>query len=158
MTYQAETFNTMLERIADGESVKSICEEDGMPSQQTFYRWIRENAEQCEKYTRAKEFWADAQLEEIVNISDESTNDIIFNEQGKPIINGDAIQRARLRIDTRKWCMGRLNPKKYGDKMAVGNADDKPFETKDVTDPAEASRKLAAMMAIIAARKGSNES
>ena len=32
-------------------------------------------------------------------------------------LNGENIQRSRLRIDTRKWLMSKLNPKVYGDKL-----------------------------------------
>lgn len=32
----------------------------------------------------------------------------------------------RLKVDTLKWKLGKMNPKKYGDKIAVGGADDMP--------------------------------
>ena len=42
------------------------------------------------------------------------------NDAGEDIdfeYNGDAVQRSRLRIDTRKWYASKLAPKKYGDKL-----------------------------------------
>lgn len=36
------------------------------------------------------------------------------------------VDRARLQIDARKWLAGKMSPKKYGDKVAVGGADDLP--------------------------------
>ena len=29
-----------------------------------------------------------------------------------------AVAKARLRIDTRKWALSRMNPKKYGEKVS----------------------------------------
>jgi hypothetical protein len=34
-------------------------------------------------------------------------------------IDHENVQRARLRIDTRKWMVGKLAPKKYGDRPMV---------------------------------------
>ena len=36
------------------------------------------------------------------------------------------IARSRLRVDARKWLAAKLAPKKYGEKIAVGGADDLP--------------------------------
>ena len=40
--------------------------------------------------------------------------------------NGEAVQRSKLRVDARKWMASKMAPKKYGDKLAVGGADDLP--------------------------------
>ena len=41
------------------------------------------------------------------------------DENGNPRINHDVIQRDRLRVDARKWMLGKMQPKKYGDKLDV---------------------------------------
>ena len=38
-------------------------------------------------------------------------------------LNGDHVQRSRLRIEARKWLMGKLKPKKYGEKLDVDLTD-----------------------------------
>jgi hypothetical protein len=43
-----------------------------------------------------------------------------LDDDGKPIgwqLNGEHLQRSRLRVDTRKWIASKLKPKKYGDKV-----------------------------------------
>ena len=36
------------------------------------------------------------------------------------------IEHRRLQVDARKWAAGKLAPKKYGDKLAVGGDEDAP--------------------------------
>jgi hypothetical protein len=44
--------------------------------------------------------------------------------------NSVAVQRARLKVDTRKWLLSKLQPKKYGDKldMNVAGKDGGPIQ------------------------------
>ena len=41
--------------------------------------------------------------------------------------DGEHVQRARLRIDSRKWLMSKMAPKKYGDRIEVGGNSDTPL-------------------------------
>lgn len=63
----------------------------------------------------------DLMAEEIIEIADDSSEDYIkLGDDGDgPSIKFDSehVNRARLRVDTRKWIMARLSPKKYGDKL-----------------------------------------
>lgn len=54
----------------------------------------------------------------MLDIADSSNADISIVE-GRLVVDGDAIQRAKLRIETRKWMLSKLAPKKYGDKLEV---------------------------------------
>ena len=51
------------------------------------------------------------------------------------MVTADMVERARLQIDARKWLAGKMAPKKYGEKLALGGADDLPAikTTIDVT-------------------------
>jgi transposase-like protein len=109
-------------RIAEGESVRTICRDENMPATETFYRWLRKHESFRERYARAKEDQADALAEEILDISDDGTNDWMEkrNQEGEVTgwqVNGEAVQRSKLRVDSRKWLAGKLKPKKYGDKI-----------------------------------------
>ena len=55
------------------------------------------------------------------DIADNGENDYM-KRSGKDqepgyVVNGEAIQRSRLRVDARKWLLSKLAPKKYGDKI-----------------------------------------
>jgi hypothetical protein len=57
--------------------------------------------------------------QEIIDIADESANDTQFDDVGNPRQNSEWINRSRLRVDTRKWLMSKLAPKKYGEKQEI---------------------------------------
>lgn len=111
------------ERLAMGESMRTVCKEEDIPSMQTVFSWLRTNDKFLEQYARAKQESADAMAEEILDIADDGTNDyttIEFdNGYEKEVINHEVLARSRLRVDTRKWLMSKMKPKKYGDKVDV---------------------------------------
>ena len=90
-----------------------------MPTVSTVCKWLVDFPTFSEQYARAREIQADTLFDEILDIADESTNDKTVNADGNEVVNHEAIQRARLRVDTRKWMAGKLKPKKYGEKQAI---------------------------------------
>ena len=111
-------------RVASGQSVRAIAQADDMPAMSTIFKWLSERKEFSEQYVRAREAQADYLAEEIIEISDDSSFDTIKDEEtGNVRQNTEFVNRSRLRVDTRKWLMARIAPKKYGDKLAVTGAD-----------------------------------
>ncbi|MCQ9145120.1 MULTISPECIES: hypothetical protein [Brucella/Ochrobactrum group] len=93
--------------IASGRSLRSVCTESGMPAESTVRLWVTDDRHGFSaQYARAREAQMDAMTEDILEIADTG--------------NEDDAQRARLRIDARKWLMSKMAPKKYGDKLAIG--------------------------------------
>ena len=123
-----ETRDIICDRLSGGESLTSICKDDGMPAKVTVFKWIRNDAEFANQYARAREAQAEHYLDEIIQISDDSVLDTdIDPESGNERTNHDVIQRAKLRVDTRKWAMSKLAPKKYGDRITHGGDPDAPI-------------------------------
>lgn len=120
--YTNKLADKICKMIAEGQSVRSICAKKDMISMQTFFRWLRKNEKFREQYARACEERSYMHAEEIIEIADDATNDYMeqhdeSDELTGYKLNGENIQRSRLRIDTRKWLMSKLNPKVYGDKL-----------------------------------------
>lgn len=119
--YTPEIVATICARIGGGESLRTICRDDGMPAQSTVFLWLAAHSEFSEQYARAREAQTDAMAEEILEIADDGSNDTYTKENADgstyEAVNTDHIQRSRLRVDTRKWLMVRLAPKKYGDRV-----------------------------------------
>jgi hypothetical protein len=112
----------LLERIADGESLRAICRDDHMPDKATVFRWLADDADLRDQYARARETQADSIFDEIIEIADDARNDWMERQgpDGQGVgwqLNGDHVQRSRLRIDARTWMAGKLRPKVYGDKV-----------------------------------------
>lgn len=144
--FSQEVADAICERLGEGESLRTICGGDDMPAASTVFKWLAEKTEFSEQYARAREKQADFYAEEIIQIADDGRNDTYMTENG-PAVNHDAIQRSRLRVDARKWYASKLAPKKYGEKLAVGGAEDlPPIQSKtDATvnlTPAEVYKQL----------------
>jgi len=116
--------------IASGSKLKEICEAANMPSDRSVYRWLASNDAFCQQYARAQSDRSHRMAEEVLEIADESGFDASIVD-GKAVVNNDAIQRARLRVDTRKWLMSKMTPMKYGDviKQVHQGPDGKPLNT-----------------------------
>lgn len=130
--YSQELANSICEKISHGHSLRRICEGEEMPVTSTVFKWLSEKKEFSDQYARACKERTIAMAEEIIDISDDGTNDWMEDNymKGKSPgwkVNGEAVQRSKLRVDTRKWIMSKMEPKKYGDKMDV-TSDGKAIE------------------------------
>jgi hypothetical protein len=99
--FTQELADTICERIMNGESLRSIVTDEGMPNRSSVHKWLAENKAFSDQYARAKDNQADTLADEIMFIAD----------------NAEDVQKARLQVDTRKWIASKLKPKKYGDKL-----------------------------------------
>lgn len=125
--FSQEVFDRICERIADGESLRAICADDDMPSKANVFRWLAANKEAADQYARARDAQADAIFDEILDIADSAVNDwmeVHGQDDAGYRVNGEHIQRSKLRIDARKWMAGKLRPKVYGDKLEVSGPGD----------------------------------
>lgn len=116
--------DAICERIADGESLRSICTAEDMPSKSAVFRWLGNYESFRDQYARAREAQGDTFADDISDIADDGRNDWMEkrNADGEVIgwqENGEAIRRSQLRIDARKWLAAKLRPKKYGDKIEL---------------------------------------
>lgn len=105
----------IIELLQGGESLQKICQNPDMPSMKTVFNRLDADEDFFHRYTRAREIQADMLFEELLAISDDRDGDI--GDDGK--VQRSVIERARLKIDTRKWILARLNPKKYSDNQRV---------------------------------------
>ncbi len=129
--YNQETATLICARMSEGESLRSICRDPSMPALSTVFLWIGKFPDFSEQYKVAMAARADAMFEELFDIADDGRNDYIENEDGFQKLNSEHVQRSRLRIDTRKWALSKMMPKKYGDKPNE-NPDDQNQDTSPV--------------------------
>lgn len=121
--YTSETAHLICSRLAEGESLRSICREDDMPDKSTVLRWLDAHPAFRDQYARAREVQADTLADEILEIADDARNDWMQRNHGEDdpgwVANGENIQRSRLRVDSRKWLASKLQPKKYGERLST---------------------------------------
>lgn len=124
--YSQELADKICANIIEGYSLRTVCKPDDMPCVATVLSWLRTNKDFLSQYEKSKEEQADALAEEMLDIADDGVNDWMekFGKDGENIgwmVNGEHVQRSRLRLDTRKWIASKLKPKKYGDRIATDN-------------------------------------
>lgn len=114
-------------RMSLGESLLSICSDEddfGCPPAPTIRLWVLNDTPTgiAAQYARARELQYEAWSDQIIDAADKpligikrkSTAEGAWEET-----EGDNVDRARLKVDARKWILSKLAPKKYGDKVAV---------------------------------------
>lgn len=115
-------------RLAEGESLRSICRDDGMPARSTVNLWIIDDVQGFSaQYARARDAGLDMMADEVLDLADDGSNDWTEreNKDGSTctVLNGEAVARSRLRFDARRWYLSKLAPKRYGDKLQHTGAD-----------------------------------
>lgn len=108
--------------MAEGESLREICRTKGYPAESTVRLWaVTDRDGFAAFYARAREAQVDRWAEEIVEIADDASNDWMERKNGdgttSKVPDQENINRSRLRVDTRKWLMSKIAPKKYGEKI-----------------------------------------
>lgn len=117
MAYSQEVADAICARLAQGESLNAICKDDGMPDESTVRMWALDDYRGfAPNYARAREIGYQKMADEIIAISDDSSNDVIQTEQGERP-NAEFVARSRLRVDSRKWMLSKMLPKVFGDKV-----------------------------------------
>lgn len=117
-------FEIIFQKIEDGSSLRKALIEVKLPAV-TFYEWIDNDEPKAKQYARACEARAETIVDEILDLADTMNADMYLDDNGNAQLDGAAIQRSKLQVDTRKWLVGKLNPKKYGDKVDVTSGGDK---------------------------------
>lgn len=129
--YSKEVAAKICAELAMGSSLRTICKSPDMPALATIYLWFNKYPDFIEQYERAKHDGADAMAEELLEIADDGTNDWMEKigrdgeKTGEYILNGEHVQRSRLRVDARKWYLSKIKPKRYGDKVDLTSAGEK---------------------------------
>jgi hypothetical protein len=112
--YSPEIADIICARMSEGESLRAICRDPGMPSEGTVRGWaVRDVDGFSERYRAARqmllEYWAD----QIVDIADDSELDP---------------RDRQIRTGVRQWLMSKLAPRRYGDKLQLAGDPESPLQ------------------------------
>ena len=144
ITYTRERADEICERLAKGESLNEICRSAHLPSAPAIRRWVIEDRDGFSaRYARARDLQIESWADQLIEIADDGSND--WMERNKPDnpgwqINGEHVQRSKLRSDNRRWLLSKLKPEQYGDKLQTEN------KTTIEVDPAGADQRIVALL------------
>jgi hypothetical protein len=90
-----------------------------LPDDTTIASWRFRHDDFARQYVKAKQLQAELLADQIVDISDDSSRDIVTGKNGDEQCNTEFVARSRLRVDSRKWIASKLAPKIYGDRQII---------------------------------------
>jgi len=110
-------------RLSVGETLSSICRDEHLPARRTVIDWWGDDEEFSAQIARARDAGYDYISEDCMEIADNATNDFMERQEGEGAeayaLNGEHIQRSKLRIETRLKLLAKWSPKKYGEKTSL---------------------------------------
>ena len=150
--YREDIVDEICIRIASGESLAKITGDHAinknnmtnpnMPTMMTVCRWLDKYEDFRRRYARAREIQSEILMDQLVDIADDAANDMIekTGRFGRKYmsLNREHVERARLRVDARKWAISKLYARKYGERTliehtgAVGSFDLTKMKTDDL--------------------------
>lgn len=140
------------DRIAGGESLRTICLGERFPNRSTVLRWLEQHTDFAAIYARAREAQADHEFDEIKAIADETPEtEEVRDRNGELLeirLSASYVAWQRNRIEARKWRAERLKPKAYGTKITNEHTgkDGGAIETVELT-PREVAQRAAFLLA-----------
>lgn len=113
--YSIELADTICERLVNGDSLRQVCEDEGMPHRSSVIRWLGADEAFATKYALAREAQADTMDDLILETANACT--------------ADTAAADRVKISAYQWRASKLKPKKYGDRTQteITGADGAPL-------------------------------
>ncbi len=131
----------ILERIASGESVISICSNEGMPSSRTVINWALFRPEFKKLYDMAKEIQSHVFAARIQDVAEnqmigEKVTEYLDKDgevSSTQVTRHDMLDHRKNLGENYKWLASRMNPKAYGDKVQTENTNTHNINIKKIT-------------------------
>jgi hypothetical protein len=121
MAYSQEIAEAICARLSEGEPLRQICRDEGMPKWRTVYDWLAENEDFAARFARAREVGFDAIAAEALEIADTPLmgEEITEKDDGRvEKRKGDMLGHRKLQIETRLKLLAKWDPKRYGERIS----------------------------------------
>jgi len=103
---EAEIKQQIAQRISEGQTLRAICREAGMPAFRTVYLWMAQDADFAKAMQAARETGFEAIAEDCLSIADEAVE------------SSEDVQRNKLRVHTRLQLLAKWS-NRYSDRSHV---------------------------------------
>lgn len=122
---KAEIKDEICNRISDGEPLRVICREPGMPSWRTVYQWKEDDENFSSRFAHARELGFDAIAEDALLIADTPCEGVKYENgpMGSKEVREDMLGHRKLQIETRLKLLAKWSPKKFGDRIDHTSSD-----------------------------------
>lgn len=152
-----EVVDEILARMSEGEPLRQILRSDKerFPSHTIWGKWCRNDPDLLKRHQEARDAGFDAIAEDCLRIADTTTEGVEVTKDEKGGVTekrGDMLGHRKLQIETRLKLLAKWDPRRYGDKLAIGGADDLP-PLKTLTDE-QLEARIATLRAQIDGKQG----
>lgn len=113
VVWTPEVADELMLRVAEGQSVYSICNDEHMPHRVTAYEHIGKDSALATRYQAALHTRADKLMEQVVEESR------ILKERAAHGASTEEVKAHQVYINSLQWTAAKLNPAKYGDRAQV---------------------------------------
>jgi hypothetical protein len=111
-SYTPEIAQAVCDRLEAGESLRAIARDESMPSKGLFLGWVESMPDVADQYTRARARGWDEQAERAVERAQAAED----------------AAKGRLAFDADRWYLGKMAPKKYGDRQVLAGDPEAPLQ------------------------------
>lgn len=111
--YAPELALAICEGIASGMSLKKLCEQQGMPTRQTVYKWLSVYPKFFDAYERAREISAQSIEDEALDMARVLVDANDFT--------GTKVQAYNIAMQQLRWSASHRDPARYGTHTNVSN-------------------------------------
>lgn len=145
-TFSQAKADEIIARVSEGTPLAQVCREISV-GLTTWYDWVAKRPELAERIARAREAGFDMIAVDALRIADTPVEGERRKEteDGLEIVREDMLGHRKLQVETRLKLLAKWDPKRYGEKIAVGGADDLPAlqsQANVTLDPSEAYKRL----------------
>lgn len=123
--------------VSDGKTIKWCAMKLGV-ARYTIYRWINNFPEFKEMMDEAAQIKAQNYVDELIEIADDDSKDLIFDPDGSAKPNAAAVARSKLKMAARQKVAGYLAPRLFGEnatKVDITTNGDAVFMGLMITPP-----------------------
>lgn len=137
--YTKRLGDEIAQRLAEGESLRSICRDEHIPAKSTVLLWVVDGEHEAfsDQYRRAREAAGYSHGDEVRDIAEE-----LRNGKLEP-------QTAKVMLDALKWSAERMAPKSHSPRQEITGADGGPINLTDT----EREQRIAALLERARARR-----
>jgi hypothetical protein len=117
-----EIEDLILDALMSGRTLTDICRDPDMPAAGSVRNWVIADPDGFgARYRLAREIGAETMADTMVDIADDRDGDWIAHtdRNGNPalMLDSERVNRARMRIETRRWRVSKIAPRIYGDRI-----------------------------------------
>lgn len=128
---KTKIFDNICEIIINGKSLRTALKSSKVKIDvSTFFVWLREDEIKSKQYARATIERAELMFEDMCDIADQEPR-LTKTKFGMAVDGGD-VQHKKLMVDTRKFAISKMMPKKYGNTPDIIDNSDNEITIKIV--------------------------